>query len=165
MTAIQGKCTKHYNQLRQAKTFAEMTPIALDILDRMPMGAVQGCGPISTGGFYCKKKNISAISSVIKHLQNRGYHVFDQIFFEEHVKRIWRATVNGYPDKLLEDFYCTIFETGMIKQMIFLPSWKSSKGSKWEMRQAHRLNIATTVLSWKEFDFILKEHNLDLVEN
>lgn len=165
MTAIHKECDKHYNQLRQAKTFAEMTPIALDILSQMPPEAVQGCGPITTGGFHCKEKNVFAITSVISHLQDRGYHVFNQMFFEEHVIRIWKATVDGYPDKLLEDFYCTIFETGMITQMIFLPSWRSSKGSKWEMRQAVRLNIPTTVLSWKEFSFILKQHDFNLVEN
>ncbi|MBU1558123.1 hypothetical protein KKC45_04135 [Patescibacteria group bacterium] len=160
------KCRKYYDQLLQAQTFEEMTPVALDIIDRMPTGVVQGCGPITTGGFGCKTKNIFAICSVIEHLQRQGYHVFNQMFFEEHVERIWKATeISGYPNKLLEDFYRDIFETGMIKHMIFIPSWKSSKGSRWEMRQARRLNIPTTILSWKEFHFALKESRFNLVEN
>lgn len=149
---------KQHHQLLQAKKFEDMTPIALDIIGKIPEEVTQVCGPISTGGFCCKETNLKALALVIKHLQGHGYNVFNQILFENHIQRIWKASVNGYPIDLLKNFYCKIFETGMIKQLVFLPTWETSKGSRWEMRQSRRLEIPYTVLSKKEFYFALGNH-------
>lgn len=149
---------QHYHRLQQANFFHKMTPVALDILKNMSGDIIQLCGPISTGGYKCKETNIHVFCLVIKYLEGCGYKMFNQIIFEKHIQRIWDATTDGYPTDVLEKFYQVIFEAGIIKHLIFLPSWKSSFGTRWEMRQAVRLKIPTTILSQKEFSFALRDN-------
>lgn len=52
----------------------------------------------------------------------------------------------GYDHDLLEYFYKPIFESGLIKRLIFLPNWETSYGCKWEMDLALKLGIQIVVM-------------------
>ena len=126
--------------LDDAKTYNDLLVIALRILGKMPEFIIQMCGPISTGGKGTVEANIAEFDKAIYHFTNQGENVFDQMPFEVPMQRI-KKDVKGYDKRILNEFYLPIFKSGKIKKLIFLPDWKSSKGARWEHRQAKKLGI------------------------
>jgi len=142
----------------KAKIYSDLSIVAIDIAKRMPRPLMQICGPISTGGKGSIEANIIGFDKAIMFFIAKGFNIFDQIPFEEPMHRI-RASKNisGYDQALLDEFYVPLFESGLIKKFIFLPDWESSKGSKWEQKQAERLGIEIIYLpdDWYESNYNL----------
>lgn len=130
-----------WRSLQEAQTYGDLLKIAFVVAKRMPQPLGQVCGPISTGGRGSIAENMRAINESIEKLNNDGIHIFDQIPFEDPMRRIRTSLVNRYPAQLLEEFYLALFESGLIKTLYFLPGWKSSMGATWEHEQAKRLGI------------------------
>lgn len=143
-----SKKTKEYwkpedwKDISEASSVKDLFVVALRILSRMPEVLAQVCGPISTGGKGSVDANLEEFNNKIKELQNKGLNIFDQMPFETPMyKMMVNYSKNEYMYSILNDFYLPLFETGRIKELYFLPDWKSSKGANWEHEQAKRLNI------------------------
>lgn len=134
--------SEDYKDLNDAKTFADMVPIAIRVIDRMPDPVRMISGPISTGGRGSIEENLHFFSVTINLLYNTGISVFDQTIFDDVIQdRREKMKHDGYCMPLLEEFYLPIFKTGKIDLMYFLPDWESSFGAKWEREQCKILNI------------------------
>lgn len=138
----------------KAKTFKELSEIALRILERMCRGTtrsiIQVCGPITTGGSYNLRGNVEKLERTIQRLRKEGRCVFNQLIFTEHMLRIVGTMDGSWEDKntrILEDFYLPIFESELIDILYFMPSWRSSQGATWEHDKALLLNIKIVYLS------------------
>lgn len=108
-----------------------------------PIGEV--CGPITSGGRGSIEKNLAVFSAAIKKLISHGKNIFNQMIFEDNLKKIWEGG-NRDNDTLLQDFYLPIFESGFIKTLYFLPDWQTSYGARWEHAQGKRLGIEIVYL-------------------
>lgn len=143
-----------YKAIEAADICSELVPIAINILQRMCNAGCddikQVCGPISTGGKGSVLENIAEIDKVICEFVEQGHQIFNQMPFEgamERVHKEWEAAGNTtYCQPILDEFYLPIFESGMVKNMVFLNDWQSSKGARWEHDQAMRLGINITYL-------------------
>ncbi len=127
-----------WKDLKNTETASGLYIIAKRIIERMPKPFVQVCGPIGTGGLGSIKANLNVFNNTIKELQNQGLCVFDQMPFEESMQKLHeKSTTNDeYPESILTDFYCPIFESRLISTFYFLPNWKTTTGSKWEHKKA-----------------------------
>jgi len=125
-----------------ARSFSELTAIALSVLQRMPEPVGQVCGPISSGGLGSIEANLAVFDAAIGLLVADGKVVFDQMPFEEHFFRIIR---NGWSTRtnntLLVDFYQPLFETGSIRTLYFLHGWETSGGAMWERAFGKKLGM------------------------
>lgn len=133
--------------LEAAQNFPDLTVIALRVLDRMPKPIAQVCGPISTGGVGNIEGNLVVFDATIDYLITQGHNVFDQVPFERPVFRIIgenRGTVTN--NRLLNEFYLPIFESGNVSILYFIHGWESSEGANWEHRQAERLGMKIVYL-------------------
>ncbi len=124
-----------------AKTFEELAKIALRIIDRMPQPVEMVCGPLTSGGLGSFEKNLQVFKKYIRLGEKVGLNIFDQLPFEPHLHRIWEENNAKDPNELLERFYGTIFKSGKIKQLDFIPGWRSSIGARWERKTARKLKI------------------------
>ncbi len=141
-----------FSSLRDAKNFRELGEVALRVLSCFPEyargGIVQVCGPISTGGFGSREKNLAVFGDAVRLLREEGRQVFDQTPLEDEVVRLWELWKSnpqntGYCWAILEDIYTPIFQSGMVGTLFFLPGWEGSTGSRWEREHAslHGLDI------------------------
>lgn len=135
-----------WRSLQEAQTYGDLLKIAFVVAKRMPQPLGQVCGPISTGGLGSIAENLRAINEAIEKLVDGDIHIFDQVPFEDPMRRIRVSSENHYPSQLLEEFYLPLFESGLIKALYFLPDWKSSMGATWEHEQAKRLGISIVYL-------------------
>jgi hypothetical protein len=135
--------------LVQAASYHDLKEIALDVLSRFPRQAMQVCGPISTGGKGNRDANIREIADAVQVL-SLHYLVFDQTPFEGPMLRLKQG--NGYNQRVLDEFYLPVFESGHIDTFTFLPDWQTSTGARWENAQAERLKIERWYLPhlWRE---------------
>ena len=138
----------NFLDLKKATTYSDLGKIATDVLQNMPQPIGQVCGPISTGGCDSVEENLKYFNLTIEELNRRGYIVFNQMPFEVPMQEMKIAT--GLPKeeankKLLEEFYYPIFESGLIKRLYFMHSWKTSHGSRIERQRAidRRISIET----------------------
>lgn len=142
--------------LKKARTFKQLAKVAIRVLRRMPQPIIQVCGPITTGGAGTVKGNIRIFQGVIKELQRSGKIVFNQISFEEPLWRIMKEFPRqwGKPNKkdlqLLEEFYGTIFRSGLLKELHFIEWWESSFGACWEHYEGGRLGLKIVFLEKKK---------------
>lgn len=127
--------------LDEARNHKDLLDIALRVIDRMPQPIVQICGPISTGGKGSIEENIAEFEKAISYFINMGENVFDQMPFQDAMVRLKKQVIDGYDERILFEFYQPIFESGLIKNLRFLPDYKSSIGAQWEEEQGKRLNI------------------------
>ena len=130
--------------LLHAKTFAEVYSIAYRVIEHMPEGLVQVCGPISTGGVGSIEGNIDRMDSVIKKLQGEGWNIFDQMYVEGPFQRIRYSPEYEHKDghgDILNDFYLPLFKSGKIKGLYFMKDWQSSKGAQWEHDKGVELGL------------------------
>lgn len=139
-------------EVARARTYAELVPIALRVLSRMPQPVGELCGPISTGGAGSIEANLARFDTAIQRLREEGIAVFDLMPFEAslHAIRAERKKMeafSGYDHALLEEFYLPVFESGFVHRFYMLPDWQSSTGASWEHEQALRLGIAVVYLA------------------
>ena len=130
------------NQMEMAQSYRELTPIGLRVLNRIPGDVVMVCGPISTGGTGSIAENIEVFRGAIARVVRMGEFVFTQLPFEGPMQAI-KGKLLPESDglSLLELFYRPLFESGMMKRLYFIPSWKSSFGANWEHSVALELGI------------------------
>lgn len=133
---------KDWEDINKASSIKDLFIVALRILNRMPDGLAQICGPISTGGKGSIEANLEEFNNKIKDLQNKGLNIFDQMPFEAPMhKMVINYSKNEYMNSILNDFYLPLFETGRIKELHFLQDWQSSIGANWEHEKAKKLGI------------------------
>lgn len=124
-------------ELEVAPTFVALRDIALRVLKRMPPGVSMICGPISSGGLGSVEKNLERFVRAINLMASRGENVFTQIPFERPMQRI-KEDNEGI---LLETFYRPIFASGRVVRLCFMPDWRTSRGTQWELARAFELGL------------------------
>lgn len=130
--------------LSRAISVAELAPIAIGVIKRMPKPVGMVSGPITTGGFGSVEKNLEIFAGVIAELQRDGLTVFSQLPFESFFVQVWREwRGEGYCMEILEKFYQPVFESGEIGFVHFIPGWEASFGARFEHEQCRRLRIQT----------------------
>ncbi len=139
-------------RIRQALSYQDLLAIAIDVLktiynDRPLKPIAMVCGPISTGGKGSREENLKIFDRAINLLLAGGSVIFNQMPFENDMKRIYQSNSDLQGTRLLEEFYLPIFEMGFIKLLLFLPGWEGSVGSRWEHEQAKRLGIPVLYLA------------------
>lgn len=133
--------------LLQVGTFEDLAKIAISALGRMKEAGheiVQICGPFTTGGLGSPELNGQRFDEARKAAEARNYVVFDQMPFEDAIKRIvasYNLPQGEYCDDVLDVFYRTIFKSGHLSKFLFIPGWESSKGCRWERNEAQSLGI------------------------
>ena len=138
--------------IKESQDYKDLVLVAWDILEDMnddfaPRPIAMLSGPISTGGKGSRTENLLVFSMAIQRASADGLIVFDQMPFEDDIDRIFKLNPNQQELQLLEEFYLSIFETGFISLLCFLPGWKTSFGAKWEHDQAELLGIPRIYLS------------------
>jgi hypothetical protein len=144
-------------ECKNADSFAELVPIAIDELKKFADGAEVVCGPITTGGRGSIEANLAVFNGSIRALQQEGRPVFNQVPYEERFfffKKRWLAAdptrAGQYYMPILEEFYLPIFQTGLIKRGWFIPGWESSFGTRWERKTLpeHGAEIHDLTTDW-----------------
>lgn len=134
--------------LSAAGTFETVLSVAFRVLERMPEPVFLVSGPISTGGLGDKMANVARFHEIIGSLTGRGVNVFDQMPLEEH---FWRIMETPYyrqnVDHLLETFYGTLLDSGLISGLYMIPGWQGSYGARWEHDRAVTNGLDITYLS------------------
>ena len=129
-----------------AKSFGDLSKVAITVLKRMPQPVGEVCGPITSGGLGSREKNLEAFNKAIFALKYDGKNIFDQLPFEEKLFEFTQAVWYQGGLQLLNEFYGPIFESGLIKVLYFMPLWQTSLGATWEHEQAQRLGIKIVYL-------------------
>lgn len=138
------------SDLRKAKTFEELSLVALRVLERMrakeqkkahPRKIGMVSGPISTGGLGSPNANIKAFRKTIRHLEQKDYCIFNQMPFENPMWRIIKTPYYQGGLQLLTKFYRPIFKSGHIAVIHFMQNWHTSFGASWEHKESKRLHI------------------------
>lgn len=133
--------------LLQVSNFEDLAQIAISVLSRMKEAGheiVQICGPYTTGGLGSPELNGKRFEEARKAAESRGFIVFDQMPFEDAIKRIvtsYNLPPGEYCQDILDVFYRRIFESGYISKFLFIPGWESSKGARWEHEEAEKIGI------------------------
>ncbi len=132
-----------YGRIALAKTFPELTAVALEVLARMPGDVGFVCGPITTGGLGSFEKNLARFARTVDLLASRGYNVFTQVIFQAALSRLYldKSYCNG-DIHLLEDFYTPLFSSGIVTTQCFIPGSESSHGATWEKNLGQSLGLA-----------------------
>lgn len=139
---------ENLSQVKQARSFAELSGIAMEVISRMPQPIGQVCGPISSGGLGSIEANMQKFSETVQQLIAEGKNVFDQIPFENYIfKLIDSGQGTRSQNELLKEFYLPIFESGLIKTLYFIPGWESFNGATWEHHKARELGIDIVYLT------------------
>ena len=139
-------------RIKKATDYQELLTVAKKVLRHMTLRnqykpIVILCGPISTGGAGSRKENLKIFSKAIERAKTGGLYVFSQMPFEDDMDRIYKSDPNLQGTKLLEEFYLPLFQTGLIKILMFLPGWQESVGATWEHRTAEKLDIPRIYLA------------------
>ena len=116
-------------------SFREMGEVALEMVRGMPQPVEQVCGPISSGGYRSIRANVEAFDATIRKLTQQGRVVFNQMPFEapmQHLRGRSLLPLRKTKQKLLNDFYLPLFESGLVVKINCIDDWKSSSGARWE---------------------------------
>ena len=132
--------------MKRAKNFTDLSKVAMRVLMRMPFPVGEVCGPITSGGFGSRAKNLEAFNATIKKLQDEGKSIFDQLPFEDKLYEFTQAKWYAGGLQLLEEFYLPLFRSGLIQVFYFMPLWHTSFGAKWEHDQAKPCGIKIVYL-------------------
>lgn len=124
-----------------AKDFHELSLVGIDILSGTSEKFIFVCGPVSTGGLGSVERNLQVLNTRVHEFIENGEFVFDQTPFEDVIKRLREELKDLDGTRTLEEFYRPIIESGYIKEMRFLPGWKSSIGATWERNLGKKLGI------------------------
>ncbi len=134
----------HLELLDKAENFSELKDIAIEVVKAMPQPIGQVCGPISTGGLGSIEENLKMMDKTILKLNDQQKNIFNQSPFEipmQSMKTKLGTSLIEANQKLLDDFYLPIFESGHIKTLYFISGWESSHGARWEHEKAKELGI------------------------
>ncbi|MGV8141707.1 MAG: hypothetical protein ACP5NW_04685 [Candidatus Woesearchaeota archaeon] len=136
----------HYDAIKNATTYEELMAIALDVLKGMPKPIAVVCGPISTGGLGNIAQNLRIFDEVIIKLADEGHNIFNQMPFEKPIQALrekYSTDIKEQNQIILDRFYLTIYNSGLITKMFFIHGWESSHGAKWERNIAQNRGIET----------------------
>ncbi len=151
-TATEYWTLRDREEVKRAKNFQELAKVGCRILERMPQPVGQVCGPITSGGVGSVAGNILIFQKTIEDLQKLGLIIFNQLAFEKPLWKIMKEFPRqwGKPNKkdlqLLEEFYGTLFHSGYMKTLYFIPGWEYSFGACWEYGKANELDIEIVLL-------------------
>lgn len=141
---MQSNFEIYYKELENVNNYLDASKIALSIIKEMPRPVGQVCGPITTGGVGSVKENLKIFSNTIEKLTQEGKNIFNQLPFEETLKRIRNNDWRPFSEKnlrLLKEFYGTVFESGLVENLYFIHGWEKSFGTTWEHRKTGILNL------------------------
>lgn len=127
--------------VERATKFGELSVVARRIVARMPEPVFFVCGPISSGGLGSVEANLARFARAIRYLRDREFSVFNQLPFEQALFEIKRSKPADGGVQLLNEFYLPLFESGLIRIMLFMQGWESSFGASWERERASELRI------------------------
>ena len=140
---------QHYQALKSARSYNDLSAIALDILGAMPQPVGEVCGPISSGGRSIEE-NLAVFSKVNDKLTREGKYIVDLVPFEIAMRAMKRESGLSHIEAnlaLLEGFYLPIFKSGKVSELYFIPGWQASHGASWERDRALEFNIKIIDLS------------------
>lgn len=138
-------------EIQVCDSYTGMKDIALSALKRMAQPVVQVCGPITTGGKGSIEENLNEFRKAIEFLEKQGKSVFDQRPFEAPMQKLKTTRKEGgYAHEILDEFYLPLFESGLIRELYFLPGWESSTGARWEHDKAKNFGMAISYISDNE---------------
>lgn len=123
-----------------AKTFEDLSVVALRVAQRMPKPLAMVCGPITTGGLGSVPKNLERFEKAIEYVSRLPKNVFNQLMFEEYIWKISKGPNNLGGFHLLEEFYRPIF-IKLSPELHFMPGWEWSSGACWERATAILLKM------------------------
>lgn len=138
---------EHHEALDTVTSFEDLARIAIEVLGKMKRAGheiVQVCGPYTTGGLGSPELNGKRFGEARRAAEARGFIVFDQMPFEDAIKRItasYGLSQDAYCQDVLDVFYRNIFKSGHLSKFLFIPGWESSKGATWERKEAEVLGI------------------------
>ncbi|KKU70418.1 MAG: hypothetical protein UX94_C0006G0013 [Parcubacteria group bacterium GW2011_GWA2_47_21] len=134
--------------INESERLEEAVQISLKIIRRIPDPVAMVSGPLTTGGLGSFEANLRLFGFVILKLSAEGHYIFSQLPAEDLMVKVWRKWLEPcYCMPILEDFYRSIFESGLVKRVHFIPGWQRSFGARWEKEECHRLGIETNFLS------------------
>ena len=148
---------KYWNEtdvgaLSSAKTFKDLSIIALNILERFPVGVHMVSGPISTGGVGTLEGNRKVFERVVELLATeQSLNIFSQMPFEDKMVELYRKwhidnPTEKYCMPILTDFYQPVFSSGKVSNLHFIYGWESSFGAKWEHNNCDEWSIKRNYL-------------------
>jgi hypothetical protein len=138
-----------HEALRNIRSFDEMVPVGIGILERMAQEnshIVQICGPMTTGGRGSLAANMEHFNRAMVLASKNGLCVFDQTPFQDAMVRLgadWDAR-REYCLDILHIFYRGIFMSGHLRELMFLPDWRSSTGATWEYEEGKKLGLVVS---------------------
>lgn len=145
---------------RDAKSFEELSKVALWELQTRNSKVSIVCGPITTGGAGTREYNLMVFKAVIQELNAWKVELFDQMPYETSLKRLaqkWCKDGNtGYCTPILERFFKPIFESGYIERAYFIHGWFTSHGAKWGHQTCIRTGITMLHLNSGEISAFLR---------
>lgn len=151
-------------QMKRCVTFGGLSEVSLSLLARLRAEATSNhciclvSGPISTGGFLDREKNLKVLDAAIDFVIDMGQvAVFDQLVFEPHFHRVVETLGRNHWSALVPTFYNPLFASGLIQRLYLLPNWQTSQGAIWERNRAIHYSIPTEVLS-SECHPVFMEH-------
>ncbi len=133
-------------RIKESQSSQDLLAVALEVLVALnknyPGPIVQVCGPIGTGGTGSRKENLAIFKRAIERVCENGLVVFNQMPFEDDMARIYKSSIEPAGElPLLEEFYGSIFSTGFIQLLCFLPGSEGSFGATWEKKRGRELKI------------------------
>lgn len=105
-------------------------------IEQMRQPVVRVCGPLTSGGPDNYENNARRLASAEKVLQSRGMTVWT---FGEAEEEIFGK--NYDPDNIITYFHKPVFESGLIKEVYFLPRWNESNGAVQERKIADEAGL------------------------
>jgi hypothetical protein len=136
-----------YRALDTAKSFSDLSKLALGMTDRISGKIEMVSGPISTGGVGSAEGNKRVFEGIIEILiSESASNIFSQMPFEtkmEELYRKWYAENPGekYCWPILDEFYEPLFASGKVERLHFIHDWESSTGATWEHDNCDRWGI------------------------
>lgn len=126
--------------------FSKLAIEAIADLKKLPQPVVRLSGPLTTGGFGYEE-NAKRFEQAEAVLKRRGLNVFS---YEPYEDRIYVAYDPSMHEDVMTLFHTPILETGLIKEVYFLPRWEESTGAAYEHELCTRLGITVTAFeeSW-----------------
>jgi hypothetical protein len=142
-----------------ARSYEDLTTVALRVLARMPQPVAMIHGPLTTGGTSLEE-NWIRIRTRIFSSREKDHAVFNQMPFLKVARRIarrkaspvqrvlsfflfWRKKKESAIDRheFREKFHLPIVRSGYIQEMYFMAGWEDSTGARWYHDQAEKLGI------------------------
>lgn len=132
------------------KTIEELVRIVLDVLARMPKPVYWVAGPI-TSGPLTEKTNRRRLHKTIMELKMEGAAVLNHLPLQAKAMNILRRESGGrhlskaeehkLQERLRDEFYAPIFQSGKIGALCLMPNSEGSLNVQWKRGFAHGRGI------------------------